>query len=164
MQNTCPDTVPRRLAETLSGIDGTWITAAGPAKAPRHKGAYLLLLRLAVAAQIDLRGTAHALPPGWYVYAGSARGGGGIGARTARHLRKQKTIRWHIDQLTTRAVEMSALAVPDGKECALVAHLLKTGHFAMPVRGFGSSDCRQCTAHLLAAVDPDPDLLYSPRA
>ena len=152
MQDTPPDSVPRWLAETLSGIDGAWITAACSAKETRRKGAYLLLLRLAAPAEIDLRGTALTLAPGWYVYAGSARGGGGIGARTARHLRKQKPIRWHIDTLTTRAVEMSALAVPDGAECDLVARLLQSGQFETPVKGFGSSDCRRCAAHLLKAV------------
>jgi Uri superfamily endonuclease len=97
-----------------------------------------------------------ALAAGWFVYAGSARGPGGLKARLARHLRREKRIRWHIDQLTTRADALLALPFADGPgapaptECALIARLLESGLFAPPVNGFGSSDCRACPAHLLA--------------
>ena len=43
------------------------------------------------------------LAPGCYVYAGSARGPGGIRARVRRHLRPDKTPHWHIDQVTAYA-------------------------------------------------------------
>ena len=151
MHETGTHCVPGWLAEILAGIDGEWITAANPENATRRTGAYVLALRLGTHADIDLRGAALRFPPGWYAYCGSARGGGGIGARAARHLRRENPIHWHVDRLTTRAEAMAVLAVPRGNECALVARLLATGRFETPVAGFGSSDCRRCAAHLLAA-------------
>jgi Uri superfamily endonuclease len=86
---------------------------------------------------------------GWYAYAGSAQGRGGIGARLARHFRKEKKPHWHIDRLTILADAMFALAMQGTTECEIVARLNRTGRFATPQLGFGSSDCRQCEAHLL---------------
>lgn len=90
------------------------------------------------------------LAPGWYVYAGSACGPGGIRARLARHFRPDKRAHWHIDQLTgSTRVRVWASVLPDLHECDLVANLEATGNFHAACAGFGSSDCRQCAAHLL---------------
>ncbi len=107
---------------------------------PKLPGAYALLITLAK----ETAGFA----PGRYAYLGSARGPGGIRARCARHLRKDKVLRWHVDRLTV-AADVAALAVIDGGECNLTEQLLANGAQA-PVPGFGSSDCRSCPAHLVA--------------
>ncbi|MBB4305445.1 Uri superfamily endonuclease [Rhodobium orientis] len=116
---------------------------------PRVPGAYVLVLGLAEPAALPARFGEATLPPGWYLYCGSARGPGGIAARLARHLRREKTLRWHIDTLTVAAAGTAAIAVPDGDECALVAKLSESGNIDVPVPGFGSTDCRTCASHLL---------------
>jgi len=114
-------------------------------------GAYVLAIRLDRPVEIRARSLAAAsLLPGWYAYAGSARGPGGLAARIRRHLRTDKTLRWHIDRLTIAAAEIEALAFPGDNECALLARLLETPGAAVPLPGFGSSDCRACPAHLVA--------------
>lgn len=115
---------------------------------PPVRGAYLLSITLTRTLAGSLRGKSWWLGPGTYLYAGSANGPGGIAARVARHVRRDKPQHWHVDALTAAASETNALAFPGGDECALVERLQGEGyHF--PVPGFGSSDCRSCPAHLL---------------
>jgi Uri superfamily endonuclease len=115
-------------------------------------GAYLLAIDLAGELPLDIAalGPGASLAPGRYVYCGSAYGPGGMRARVARHLRQDKTPRWHVDRLTLtgRVVETGALA--GGSECDLCAGLRALPGVRVPLLGFGSSDCRTCPAHLLA--------------
>lgn len=94
--------------------DGSHISPAMGAK-----GAYLLILELGDPAHFQRARVAGSLPPGSYVYAGSARGAGGIAARLGRHFRRDKTVHWHIDELTVMA-DLAALALPGGSECGIV--------------------------------------------
>jgi Uri superfamily endonuclease len=114
---------------------------------PATPGTYLLVIDLqrAVALTLPARPMVQ-LPPGVYLYCGSARGPGGLRARIGRHLRRGKSIRWHVDYLTGEARLCGALLYADRSECALVAAL---AHLPAPIAGFGSSDCRRCRAHLL---------------
>ena len=96
------------------------------------------------------------LPPGWYVYAGNARGRGGIRARVMRHLRPGKSPHWHVDRLTEAAEAILAIAFAGGHECALVQAPLARPRFQADVPGFGSTDCRLCPAHL-STVRLGPD-------
>src|SRR5262245_21907304 len=112
---------------------------------PAAPGAYLLALELRRAVVLSVR-MAGRLPPGLYLYCGSARGPGGLRARISRHMRRGKALHWHIDQLTERATVHGAWTFTDRSECALVASL---ADLPMPVAGFGSSDCRTCVSHLL---------------
>lgn len=113
--------------------------------APVSPGAYVLWLRLdapltATAGKIVAR-----LEPGDYLYCGSARGPGGLRARLARHMRRDKRAHWHVDQLTLAGNVLGAFIDEGGDECALNAAL---GGFPIPLPGFGSSDCPRCAAHL----------------
>lgn len=92
------------------------------------------------------------LGPGIYVYCGSAFGPGGIRARVERHLRTDKKPHWHIDRLSARATCIDVKTYPVGRECDLVAALISERAVA-PVPGFGSSDCRNCAAHLVRLAD-----------
>lgn len=116
---------------------------------PNDAGAYVLLIDLAAPFAGRFAGRDFTLPPGRYAYCGSAKGPGGIAARVARHFRRDKKPHWHVDQLTIAARSTSALTFPTGSECALAARLVEAGA-STPLPGFGSSDCRICTAHLLA--------------
>ncbi len=116
-------------------------------------GAYVLLID--TAAPVSVRSPRHdtlTLAAGIYLYVGSANGPGGIKARLKRHFRSTKKIHWHIDQLTTRAAHIEALAVTGGNECALGRLLTASNRFQIALTGFGSSDCRSCDSHLLVPV------------
>jgi Uri superfamily endonuclease len=125
--------------------------AASWSELPAQSGAYLLLIRLAAPLPLEITSLGAAvLPAGCYVYAGSARGPGGIRARAGRHLRRGKRLHWHIDRVSEAAAACWAFAVPDGRECALVHALLARPAYQVALTGFGSSDCRRCASHLLA--------------
>lgn len=114
------------------------------------RGAYALVVELADRLAVAPGGRpGGVLDPGFYLYAGSARGPGGIAARLVRHFRRGKTLHWHIDRLTEVAASLSAHAFPDGYECAIVEKLRRMDGVRVPVPGFGSSDCRRCQSHLL---------------
>lgn len=138
---------------SAADIFGLWIEPVGAMDLGKPKGAYLLALNLSSVCEAPRAlGGAPTLEAGWYLYAGSAWGGGGITARVGRHFRKDKKRHWHIDHLTHAAADISALAVPDGRECELVARLLGTSRFETAMPGFGSSDCARCESHLLRFV------------
>ena len=118
---------------------------------PRARGSYLLVARLAHPAEIPVgRLGTFLFPAGWYAYAGSALGPGGLRARLARHRRADKRLHWHVDYLL-RVSGMEAawyLASEDSLECAWAAALASiAGHQQWPPR-FGASDCR-CPGHLV---------------
>jgi len=83
-------------------------------------------------------------PAGRYVYTGSAKRN--LEARIARHLRKEKALRWHIDWLlSASAVKVTAVTRSGEGECAL--NQMVVGRVV--VQGFGASDCRNgCGSHL----------------
>jgi len=115
-------------------------------------GAYLVVIGLAYALALSGRFDGRCLHAGAYVYCGSAHGPGGIRARVARHMRRDKALRWHVDQATSVAVRLNAAGFSGTNECDLVRALSASGDFGYPLSGFGSSDCRSCTAHLLQFI------------
>lgn len=121
------------------------IFCASAADAPTRVGAYVLALHLDAPLDVRIGKTSATLPAGDYLYCGSARGPGGLRARLARHMRRQKRAHWHIDQLTSAARILGAFIDEAGDECALNAAL---DSLPIPIAGFGSSDCRRCAAHL----------------
>lgn len=119
---------------------------------PKLPGAYALLIQLSRPLSLPIaRLRRPTLAAGHYVYCGSAHGAGGMAARVGRHLRRDKIIRWHVDYLTRVGQVLDVLCVPDGSECDLVRRISQVPGMGMPVAGLGSSDCRQCTTHLLSA-------------
>jgi Uri superfamily endonuclease len=83
-------------------------------------------------------------PAGRYVYTGSARRN--MEARIARHLRREKTLRWHIDWLlSSAAVQVVEVRRSRTEECVL--NQMVRGDVL--VAGFGASDCQAgCGSHL----------------
>lgn len=125
-------------------------------------GAYALILHLAVPVRFSRTGMASGSLSGWYVYAGSARGSGGIRARLRHHFRRGKPVHWHVDELTNVTDRIIALAFPQGSECDVVDRLLRSGRFKPAIQGFGSSDCKRCPAHLLRPVQDTHHALWTP--
>ncbi len=113
--------------------------------APASPGAYVLWLRLGAPLSVKTGKVAATFEPGDYLYCGSANGPGGLRARLARHMRKDKRAHWHVDQLTLAGQILGAFILESGDECALNAAL---DGLPIPLPGFGSSDCRRCAAHL----------------
>lgn len=83
-------------------------------------------------------------PAGEYVYTGSAKRN--FEARIARHMRREKTLRWHIDYLLNAMVaSVTGVLRSDRDECEL--NQATQGVICVP--GFGASDCRRgCGSHL----------------
>jgi Uri superfamily endonuclease len=137
------------VTDTLRELTGAAV-ARDAVELPPVPGAYLVEITIDRTTTIAAgRLGGKVLPPGIYVYSGSARGPGGIRARVARHLRPAKKTRWHVDHLTGTAASLAAFALPGGCECSLIDRLLASGRFETPLPGFGSSDCRRCASHLL---------------
>ena len=116
-------------------------------EAPLLPGAYAMAIELTDKAVVRLSGRPPiTLPAGRYLYCGSAKGPGGLKARLSRHMRRGKSLRWHVDQLTEQGLVVGSWAFPGGDECKLVQ---MCSHLPMPIAGFGSSDCATCRSHLL---------------
>ena len=115
------------------------------ADAPAETGAYALLIAVRAPLTVQAGAKRTTLAPGLYLYCGSARGPGGLAARIARHMRREKRAHWHVDQLTRAGEVLGAWVFPGGDECAVNAALEE---FPTPLEGFGSSDCRICRSHL----------------
>ncbi len=144
--------LPQALKSLAKGVRGARFHSDGAAL-PAVAGAYVLVVDLARPLMLSLAGKAPVtLRPGRYFYAGSAHGPGGIKARCLRHMRKAKAVRWHIDHLTQAGTVAGVLALPQGDECAALAALRSRPGMDVPVKGFGSSDCRACPAHLVMAA------------
>lgn len=110
---------------------------------------YALVLRLEAPAEIQVGGLGRcAFQPGYYVYVGSAAKG--LWRRLARHLRREKRLRWHIDYLTRIAapVEVWCDLSLANQECLWARLLLRSDGATLAVRGFGASDCG-CGGHLV---------------
>ena len=87
------------------------------------------------------------LERGWYAYVGSAVRA--REARVARHLAREKPLRWHADYLFTAFPAGRAWLV-DGAagECALAGALGALPGAERRPRRFGAGDCR-CPGHLV---------------
>lgn len=117
---------------------------------PGAPGAYALAVRLAAPLRLaPPRWQGTALEAGLYIYCGSANGPGGIGARLRRHARPSKVRHWHVDALTAAGAVIGAGAFISGSECEIMERLSRSRGAQIPVPGFGSSDCRHCSAHLV---------------
>ena len=120
------------------------------------KGIYCLILSCAEQCTI----TIGALGPvefnkGWYLYAGSALGSGGL-SRVSRHIRffheQYRKPKWHIDYLMA-AGEITLKGVfcaktPERLECVLAQNI-----GGDRVEKFGCSDC-SCASHLFYRTEP----------
>ncbi len=124
---------------------------------PALPGAYILFIQVHAALEIAPGALAKStLPAGLYAYVGSARGPGGLRARLTRHMRPDRRIHWHVDHLTRRAPVVAVLPLPGSErsECGCLKSLLAIEGVSVPVRGFGSTDCRAgCPAHLVRLPD-----------
>ena len=114
------------------------------------KGTYALVLHLPLVHNLTVGklGT-HRFEPGYYLYLGSALNS--LEGRLRRHLLPDKKLHWHIDYLSAKA-SIQEIWWAEGtarQECAWTQTALGFPGVSIPVRGFGSSDCRRCPSHLV---------------
>ena len=144
---------PTAIQKLLPDVPLLWFEPERAGEIPACPGAYLLLVALDKTVPFNRPKIGSIdLTDGLYVYAGSARGPGGLRSRLKRHFARQKAIHWHVDQLTVAAKRVEALVSYDISECELVDLLNETGAFRSAIDGFGSSDCGRCTSHLLTLL------------
>ncbi|MCP4541650.1 MAG: GIY-YIG nuclease family protein [Chloroflexi bacterium] len=125
---------------------------------PKQPGTYVLILKLPEDTAVDVgRLGRFRFPSGWYAYAGSARGPGGLASRISRHLRTSKPLHWHIDHLraVARPVEIWYATGTRKRECVWAQALADSPDASILVSHFGASDCG-CLAHLIHFTIP-PD-------
>ena len=157
LRSTRPSPMPLIAATSRhqdSLLSGTVATgSSGPLNLGdlgNQSGAYLLAIDLRTPMTVAIaRRPPRTLAPGCYLYCGSAYGPGGLAARLRRHLRADKKPHWHVDQLTVAAGVAGIAVSPADCECDIVDQLKVAADVSVPVAGFGSSDCRRCSAHLL---------------
>jgi Uri superfamily endonuclease len=89
------------------------------------------------------------LQPGYYVYAGSAFGPGGIKARIAHHTRISQRTHWHIDYLRSVLLldEVWYSYDSEKREHRWADAFSRLKGATLPIAGFGASDC-SCKSHL----------------
>ena len=112
-----------------------------------RRGVYVLFLRFDGPVETEAGALGHiSLPAGDYCYVGSAMRG--LDQRISRHLSYEKSIRWHIDYLTTICRDMQALEHEGTSisECGLGRIITDAGG-EPAMNGFGCSDCN-CQTHL----------------
>jgi Uri superfamily endonuclease len=126
--------------------------------APRQPGSYVLIMRLPQRIALDVgRLGRFDFVAGWYAYAGSARGPGGLAARLSRHCRALKTLHWHVDHLRAHAEPTTVWYTVGNqkRECVWARVLSELPDACVVAPGFGASDCR-CATHLIRFPAP-PD-------
>ncbi len=114
---------------------------------------YQLRIRLSQAVRLQIgRLGEFDFPAGEYVYTGSAKRN--FEARIARHMRRDKALRWHIDYLLdAMEARVTSVVRTAHDEC----EMNQTHPGVVLVPGFGASDCRKgCGSHLkyLGALPP----------
>lgn len=118
-------------------------------------GSYLLLLECNAKQRLSIGKLGEMeVKPGNYVYVGSAFGPGGVAARLRHHQRIATKPHWHIDYLRAATKFLDAWCVYRRRsEHEWAQRLMQSQTAALPLIGFGSSDC-QCATHLFYFRDP----------
>jgi endonuclease-3 len=127
------------------------------------KGTYILIISLKSKKRIKVGSLGYIdFDKGYYFYIGSALGKSmSLENRIARHLRKEKKIRWHIDYLLSDddAEIIRVLTFRGRKECRIARKLSKT---FIRIKKFGSSDCK-CYSHLFYSKKLNFSLFHQQR-
>ena len=111
------------------------------------KGIYCLIIDVKKDIRVKIGARGEMLfEKGCYAYLGSAQNN--LGKRLARHLTRDKPLRWHIDYLLAadgvRPVRVYIREAPREEECRMADEFSRN---RTPVPGFGCSDCN-CGSHL----------------
>lgn len=125
------------------------------------KGTYILILHLQKDQNLQIgRLGRFKFRAGFYAYAGSAFGSGGLAGRIRHHLIPTTRPYWHIDYLrrVTDLDQIWLTTADTSQEHAWVALLLELPGATIPVKRFGASGCR-CESHLVQFLQ-QPDIQF----
>ena len=92
---------------------------------------------------------------GHYLYTGSALGTGAVSLeqRIARHRKRNKHVKWHVDYLTVHreitVVNVICTKIIERLECQINQQIMSNLNGEPIIRRAGASDCK-CSAHLLS--------------
>jgi len=92
---------------------------------------------------------------GYYLYTGSALGTGAVSLeqRIARHRRRDKRVKWHVDYLTVHreitVVNVICTEISERLECRINEQIMSNLNGEPIIRRAGASDCK-CSGHLLS--------------
>jgi len=137
----------RRGCESVGGSTPDWLEGL------RVAGTYALVLNLPRTRTLTVGALGLCdLRAGAYVYVGSALGPGGLRARLKRHFGRIGTRHWHVDYFRriARVEEVWICRGQSRLEHRWAETLGRAPGLRVPLRRFGSSDCR-CQAHLFHA-------------
>ncbi len=108
-------------------------------------GTYVLILK--VNDNISLR--QWKITKGFFAYVGSAKNG--LSKRVYRHLKKEKSLFWHIDYLLNKKeVEIYKIYVSKKQIEKVMARFLERLYY--PVLNFGNSDDKSVKSHLFKII------------
>ncbi len=114
------------------------------------KGTYVLILQLTKGKRIRIGKLGnYEFKSGFYCYAGSTQGNGGLQQRLIHHSKFSKSPHWHIDYLRLHA-EIKIIWINETNkklEHIFADTLLEMNKVNSYIVGFGSSDCN-CISHL----------------
>ncbi len=84
-----------------------------------------------------------------------------MNSRIERHLRKTKTIHWHIDHITTNKSinNIKPFIIPDAEkdlEAEIANNFIDYFDAKIIVKGFGNSDTKETITHLFYKNKPIP--------
>lgn len=117
----------------------------------RCPGTYALVLECSnpFRAVVGRRGSLF-FADGYWIYVGSAFGPGGLRARLTHHLKPSARPHWHLDYIKDAMRPVEIWITTDGvkREHAWAQILASMSGAALPVTGFGASDCG-CRSHLV---------------
>ncbi|MDI3475952.1 MAG: hypothetical protein PWQ79_259 [Thermococcaceae archaeon] len=120
------------------------------------RGSYFLIIRVDRELELHTKARLFHIPPGYYVYVGSAMNS--LEKRVERHFRENKKLHWHIDYLLREAKLLRAYLIPS--EERLEEKLsLEVSKFGEPVEGFGAGDVRVNTNLYRFEEEPDTALI-----
>jgi len=117
------------------------------------KGAYVLLIEVSQ----DLKVKNFEIPKGFYFYVGSALGKSmSLENRVARHFKKEKRLKWHIDFLLAhpKTILKKVLLLPSKQKLECKISKLLQAKTQISIKGFGCSDCK-CFSHLHGVKDKE---------
>lgn len=128
-------------------------------KIKKARGTYVVIAGLEIEKYIRVGkiGT-FCFQPGFYAYAGSAFGPGGLMSRIMHHIRISSKPHWHMDYFRREAKICEIWLCYDQKplEHVFADTFLAMDSCSVPAKRFGSSDCK-CISHLFHfAYPPDP--------
>ncbi len=126
------------------------------------KGSYILVLYLPQSSAFTVGKLGHyPLPAGFYAYAGSALGPGGLRGRLGYHLRPVRSPRWHLDYFRRGALATAVWwsAAGTRREHTWAAWLRQLPGATVIVPRFGASDCT-CASHLFHYLEPPSFTLF----